>query len=381
VSNVLAVLALLSLLLALWQWFIAMRFPLHRRIEHKAFTPPITLLKPLKGFDENTLQCLASWLTQDYPSPVQILFGVASLEDNVSELVTNLIQKYPHINAQLVVCHEVLGVNGKVSSLIQMARRAEHDIIVVSDADVLVPRDFLLNVVAPLREPEVGLVNCFYRLANPSTTAMRWEAVAINVDFWSQVLQGQSLAPLDFALGAVMATHRDQLEEIGGFESLADHLADDFHLGNRIARSGAKRIALSPVVVDCLSAPMSWSEVWAHQLRWSRTIRVCKPGPYAASILGNATLWPLLWAWAQPGKPSLCLLALCLAVRIVSALMLQGRFGKVAGQIKYWWLVPVKDVLQFALWANAFLGNHVVWRGQRFRLQRDGRLITTLEQG
>jgi ceramide glucosyltransferase len=295
-------------------------------------------------------------------------------------LVDNLIRKYPQANAQLVLCHEALGANAKVSSLIQLARSAEHDIIVVSDADVLVPRDFLLNVVEPLREPEVGLVNCFYRLANPSTAAMRWEAVAINVDFWSQVLQGQSLAPLDFALGAVMATHRDQLEQIGGFESLANHLADDFHLGNRIARVCSKRIALCPVVVDCLSAPMTWEEVWTHQSRWSRTIRVCKPGPYAASILSNATLWPLLWALAQPGALSAAMLGLCLTVRIVSAVTLQARFGKVAGQIMYWWLVPVKDLLQFALWANAFAGNHVEWRGQRFRLLRDGRLITTLEQ-
>jgi ceramide glucosyltransferase len=375
VSNVLAVLALLSLLLALWQWLIAIRFPLHRRIQDTSFAPPVTLLKPLKGFDDNTLTCLASWLTQDYPGPVQILFGVASMEDEVCELVKKLIAQFPQADAQLVVCHEALGVNAKVSSLIQLSRYAENEIIVVSDADVLVPRDFLLNVVEPLREPEVGLVNCFYRLANPSTTAMRWEAVAINVDFWSQVLQGQSLAPLDFALGAVMATHRDHLDQIGGFESLADHLADDYHLGNRIARAGGKRIALCPVVVDCLSEPMTWGEVWTHQLRWSRTIRVCKPGPYAASIVSNATLWPLLWAMAHPTREAITFLGVCLVFRIFSALTLQARFGKIAGQIKYWWIVPVKDLLQAGLWAKAFSGNHIIWRGQRFYIQSDGRLI------
>src|SRR6185437_14357220 len=125
---------------------------------------------------------------------------------------------------------------------------------------------FLVNAVAPLQSAEVGLVNCFYRLANPTTVAMRWEALAINADFWSQVLQGRSLQPLDFALGAVMTTRREQLKKIGGFEALADYLADDFQLGNRIARAGS-RIALCPVVVDCLSASMNWQEAWAHQLR------------------------------------------------------------------------------------------------------------------
>ena len=165
--------------------------------------------------------------------------------------------------------------------------------------------DFLQNLVDPFREPEVGLVNCFYRLANPATVAMRWEAIAINADFWSQVLQGRTMQPLDFALGAVMATRREALEEIGGFGALADYLADDFQLGNRIVRHAGKTIALCPVVVDCFSPPMNWREVWAHQLRWARTIRVCKPLPYALSILSNATLWPLLWVLVQPAKWSL----------------------------------------------------------------------------
>jgi len=320
------------------------------------------------------LNCLRSWATQDYSGPVQLLLGTATEDDPACELVRRLIREHPGANARLIVCGESRGANGKVSSLIQLMRAAHHDVIVVSDADVLAPRDFLVNALAPLRDPEVGLVNCFYRLANPSTVAMRWEAIATNADFWSQVLQGRSLWPLDFALGAVMATRRAQLEAIGGFESLADYLADDFQLGNRIARMAGKRIALSPLVVDCLDAPMNWGKAWAHQLRWSRTIRVCKPLPYAFSILHNATFWPLLWAVAQPMKWSLITLAVCLLVRVVTAQMLQNRLGAVKRQGRFCWLAPVKDLLQFVLWALAFFGSHIVWRGHRFRLQRDGRL-------
>src|SRR6185436_8492557 len=146
--------------------------------------------------------------------------------------------------------------------------------------------------------------NCFYRLANPTTLAMHCEALAINADFWSQVLQAQSLKPLDFALGAVMATRRQQLEQIGGFRALINCLADDYQLANRIARHG-HRIALSPVVVDCWETPMKWAAVWKHQLRWGRTIRVCQPAPYFFSLLSNATLWPLLWLAAHPGPLTL----------------------------------------------------------------------------
>ncbi len=348
---------------------------MHQRVSQSAYTPPVTVLKPLKGLDANLIACLRSWLTQEYSGPVQVLFGVASPDDPACGVVRQLLAENPLFDAELVICPESLGINGKVSSLIQMQRRAKHDVMIVSDADVLVPRDFLLNAVAPLRDHEVGLVNCFYRLANPTNLAMHWEAVAVNADFWSQVLQGRSMQPQDFALGAVMATRRDDLEKIGGFESLADYLADEFQFGNRIARLAGKRIALCPVVVDCLSPPMTWREVWSHQLRWARTIRACKPAPYFASILSNATVWPLLLSVVQPGRWSLAALGGCLALRVVSANSLQKRLGSVPGQARFWWLPPVKDLLQFPLWAGAFTGQHVTWRDQRFQLQSDGRLV------
>src|SRR5262249_10152934 len=157
-----------------------------------------------KGSDETTEACLRSWFTQVYAGEMQLLFGVAAAEDPVCAIVKGLIEQFPKADARLVICGPLVGANLKVSKLIQLEHEARHATFVISDADVKVPPDFLANVVAPLQNPEVGLVNCFYQLANPTTPAMRWEAIAINADFWSQVLQSQSLKPLDFALGAVI---------------------------------------------------------------------------------------------------------------------------------------------------------------------------------
>ena len=202
---------------------------------------------------------------------------------------------------------------------------------------------------------------------------MQWEVIAVNADFWSQVLQSRSLKPIDFALGAVMAIRRQQLREIGGFDALVDCLADDYLLGNRIARRGYS-IALSPVVVDCCSAPMGWASVWKHQLRWARTIRVCQPVPYFFSLLSNATLWPLLWLILQPAAP-VCVFALCCwLTRIMTALNLEQRLTQGRILIALGWLVPVKDLLQTAIWLLAFLGNRVEWRGRQMRLRHDGTL-------
>jgi ceramide glucosyltransferase len=370
---ILAALAVLSLALTLWQWLAARRFRLHELTADKTFAPAVTVLKPLKGCEATTRDCLRSWLAQDYPGAIQVLFGVDSADDPVCNVVRQLIAEHPADRARLVVCAEALGANAKVSKLAQLDRLSEHGVIVVSDADVRVPPDFLANAVSALRDPAVGLVHCFYRLANPATPAMQWEAVAINADFWSQVLQAQSLKPIDFALGAVMITRRTELAASGGFDALVDYLADDYQLGNRIARRG-KRIVVCPVVVECWSPPMTWGEVWRHQLRWARTIRVCQPLPYFFSILSNATLWPLLWFVVRPQFVTLGVFAACLLVRIATARFHQRRLGRSAGSIAAWWFVPLKDMLQLPLWALAFLGRHVEWRGQRYRVQPGGKL-------
>lgn len=378
VETTLAALALLSLALALWQWFAARRFPLHRRAADLSFAPPLTLLKPLKGCDATTAESLQSWFHQNYVGPVQILFGVSDAGDPVCFLVNELIEKNPGCDAQLVVCAESLGANGKVSTLVQLDRLAKHPLILVSDADVRVPPDFLANVVAPLRDPQIGLVSCFYRLANPATAAMRCEAVAINADFWSQVLQAASLKPLDFALGAAMLTRRERLEEIGGFAALANCLADDYQLGHRLAQRG-HHLTLCPVVVECWDAPANWRGVWKHQLRWARTIRACQPVPYFFSILSNATLWPLLWlmmslVWSNTlWNPFFAVV--CLFLRVVLAGNLQRRLTPASGNVAPLWLVPVKDLMAAAVWAGAFLGSTVEWRGQKMRLTRDGTLV------
>jgi ceramide glucosyltransferase len=340
------------------------------------FLPGLTLLKPLKGCDEATEDCLRSWFEQEYQGPVQILFAAASADDPVCQIIQKLVREFPASDAKLVVCGPLIGTNLKISKLVQLEKLARHELVVISDADVRVPRDFLANAVTPLQQPEVGLVNCFYSLATPSTLAMQWEAVAVNADFWSQVLQSQTLKPLDFALGAVMLTRRSLLQDIGGFAALTECLADDYQLGHRIAERGY-RIVLSPVVVECRSEAQNWGRVWKHQLRWARTIRVCQPVPYFFSILSNPTLWPLLWVLIRPSIPAVSFFALCLIARTAIALDLKRRLTREPANILSAWLVPLKDLFQTAIWALAFLGTSVEWRGEKMRLLRDGTLVRT----
>jgi len=372
---ILGFLAGASLLLLLWQWWAGGRFPLHQQVAAHAFPPAVTLLKPLKGCEPDTEGCLRSWFAQYYTGRVQMLFGVASADDPVGDVVRKLQKEFPNADAQLVICGPLHGANAKVSKLIELERLARHELLIISDADVRVPPDLLADVGERLRaNTAIGLVNCFYHLANPRTLAMRWEAVAVNADFWSSVLQSQTLRPIDFALGAVMATGRKQLQEIGGFAALADCLADDYQLGHRLAQRGY-RIILSNIVVECWSAPMNWKAVWKHQLRWARTIRVSQSTPYFFSILTNATLWPLLWLAVNPGPIVLGFSLGCWLTRIGAGLDLQARITRRRDHLVYWWLIPIKDLLQCVIWLLAFTGHHIEWRGERMLLRRDGTLV------
>lgn len=373
---ILSALTLVSVGLLVWQFIAGMCFPLHQRMADGSFAPPVTVLKPLKGHDEYTAGCLHSWMMQNYRGDVQILFGVGDRRDPVCEIVRDLLRQYPKLDAELVITDASLGANAKVSTLAQLTPRAKHEIICVSDADVFIPTDFLANAVLPLSDLRVGLINSFYELSDPATFAMQWEAIAVNADFWSQVLQSRSLKPQDFALGAVMITRRAQLEQIGGFEALLDYVADDYQLGHKIAATRA-RVELSPVVVRCLDKPMSFREVWNHQLRWARTIRVCQPVPYFFSILNNVTSWTLLLAlfgdWRRPSM--ILIVAGAIAIRLLVAIILAVRLTRSRHIFHYWWLTPLKDMLHAIIWAAAFLGNTVEWRGNRFHLAHGGKLL------
>lgn len=363
--------------LQLWQVVAGFLFPLHRRLPANSFHPPISLLKPVKDADPDLERCLRSWLHQDYPGPVECLIGVGSPEDPACPVIRRLITEHPDKDVHLVLCPDRTGPNAKASKLAHLESLAHHPVVVISDADVLAPKDLLRQVVAPLEQDRNGLVTCLYRLAEPATPALRCEAIGVNADFWAQVLMSRFLREQDFALGAVMAIRATDLHSVGGFSSLVHHLADDYHLGRRVHALG-RRIVLAQVPVDCWDPPAGWRAAWQHQLRWNRTIRVCQPAPYLASILANVTLWAVLFLALSTAlqRPPWAGIA-ALGLRFLTAQFLQSRMFPGQSRRPGPWWIWIKDLQAALLWAAAFLGNTVVWRRERFIVKPDGRLVRT----
>ena len=335
--------------------------------------PGITVFKPLKGLTPLSRECLTSFLTQDY-HPYQVLFGVKDSDDPVLPLLHELSRAHPRCNPVVVICPEDLGLNPKISTLRQLMPRARYDLLVIADGDVLVGPDYLAQMAAAFRQPGVGLVSCPYRAGPGRTLGSALEALTIAADFIPSVAAAHVVEGIHFALGAAMALTRQALTAIGGLAPLADFLADDYQLGFRVAQAGLQ-VKILPYVVETLNPEMSLSDYLAHQLRWARTYRVCRPGGYLAYGITHALVYSLAillgsglapWAWG--------LAAATLVLRGVLAVFSERRCLKGELPLGALTLLPVKDLLAFGLWLASFLGHQVNWGGRSYRVTSEGKL-------
>ena len=331
--------------------------------------PPVSILKPLKGTDPEMYESFRSHCLQDYPE-YEIIFGVSDPGDEAIESVRKLQQEFPDREIRLVVAPEILGANVKVSNLAQMLPAAQHEFLIVNDSDIRVPPDYLRRVVAPLANPNVGMVTCLYRGVAGATLGSRLEALGISTDFCAGVLAARQLeGGIRFGLGSTLAFRRTELEKIGGFNSFVDYLADDYELGKRIAGLGFT-VELSHVVVETFLPSYALGDFFAHQLRWGRGVRDARAGGYLGLVFTFGLMWATLalaasrgtlWAWIA--------LMITLLLRFAVAMAVGRRILQDSRAWKNAWLIPPRDLIADVVWMVSLVGHTVVWRGERFQLK------------
>lgn len=331
--------------------------------------PPVSHLKPLKGADPEMYEALRSHCLQDYPQ-YEMLCGVTEADDPAVPVVEKLIREFPAAKIRLVLCDKRLGANGKVSSLIQLAASANAEFLVVNDSDIRVEPNYLRTIISELQQPGTGLVTCLYRGTPGRTLASRLESLGISTDFVPGVLAANLIENgIHFGLGSTLAFRKVDLQEIGGFESIVDYLADDYELGHRIAQH--KRVVLSRSVVETHLPDYDFSGFIAHQLRWARTIRASRPGGYAGLLLTFTLPWAIAQLCMFQNSASLVIFAAAMLARLAmsvvsSRVVLQERAAPL-------WLVPLRDVVAVGIWIAGWAGKKISWRGENFTLER-GRL-------
>ena len=336
--------------------------------------PGVTVIKPVKGMDADSYANFASFCRQDYAGSIQILFAAASGDDPVIPVIRRLIADFPGHDISLIVNPAIHGPNYKVCNLINAFPAARHDIIIVCDSDIRVTGGYLRSVTAHFSDPQVGLVTSLYRTSRVPNAATAVEATGFTVEMIPNVMVALQLEGLSFALGASMAVRREALASIGGFQALADYLADDYQLGNKTHRSGW-RIALDSCFVESMIKAESLKSVLSRQLRWARTMRVSRPGGYLASGITLPFPAVLLALLVSPSlSTGLAAVGLLYAVRLTVGTVFSRLLVKDSLLPRWLWLLPLRDLLAFSTWALSFLGNRVDWRGSRFKLSPGGKI-------
>jgi len=371
ITTILALCGLGFYFAALWS---ARDFVRRKRPSVGAFCPPVSILKPLKGFDHDMYASFASHCHQQYAGEYEILFGVSGMDDPSVAAVEQLKAEFPQVAIRLVLCPEVLGANGKVSNLAQMVPQARFAHILINDSDIKVSPRYLERAMAPFANAKVGMVTALYRGCSHGTLGSKMEALGISTDFAAGVLTARKLeGGIRFGLGSTLAMAREGLDAIGGLAPLADYLADDYELGARIAAKGY-RVELIDEVVETTIPAYGFRQFLTHQLRWARGMRDARKKGYVGVIFTFGLPWALLNLIASGASlSSLALLSLIFATRVTLALAIGVGVLRDRQVLRDLWLLLPRDLVALGVWVWSYAGNTITWRDQTFAL-KNGRL-------
>ena len=373
IDVLLVILCISSVLFYGYGIYAAITFWSHPHPIDPEFHPPVTILKPICGLDSYAYENFTSFCQQDYPE-YQIIFGVCAYEDPAIEVVEKIIQQFPDVDIHLVVNAQIIGANFKVSNLANAVAAAKHEILIIADSDIRVGKDYLQRVIQPLKDQKVGVVTCMYRSLAKGWVATL-EAILTSTDFHAGVLVSNQLEGTKFACGSTIVIRKQVLKVIGGFEAIADYLADDFKLGYLPAQKGYK-VVLSNYVVDHVLATSTLIDAIRRQIRWARCIRVSRPWGYLGLLFTYGTVASLLLLMAMKGSiAGWTVLIITWVMRLlmgwaVGVNILNDPIAK-----KFLWVVPLGDLIYFGIWCYGFLGSTIEWRGQRLKLTKEGKLV------
>lgn len=335
-----------------------------------AAQPAVTILKPLHGSEPGLVARLAAFSRQDYGGRVQILCGVRDAAAPCMAAVRTAQHEQPDASIELHVDPRQHGSNRKVSNLINMMPRVRHDMIVLSDSDIVVHRGYLRSIAALLASPRTGAVTCLYHGIGGGGMWSRLSALAINSHFLPQAITAITLKLNKPCFGATIALERSTLERIGGFGRFADDLADDYAIGIAVRAAGYE-VATAPFLVGHCCFEGSLRQLVRHQIRVARTIRSIDPVGYAGSIITHP--WPLALLGMLSGSTAAVLVAVAALVsRAAVCRCVERRFGLPRENP---WLIPLQDIIAFGVYVVSFFGATVHWRGAEYRVAADGTLI------
>ncbi|MCA9499161.1 MAG: bacteriohopanetetrol glucosamine biosynthesis glycosyltransferase HpnI [Nitrospira sp.] len=342
--------------------------------QHNFFEwPSVSILKPICGLEKNLRTNLRSTCTQDYPD-FQVVLSVQHPGDPAIPLLYAIQREFGRKRVTVSIGNTRIGPNGKINNLIGGLKHARHDILVISDSDIQLRPDYLKTIVRPLANPNVGYVCTLYKAVRAQTWWEKMELLTINTELIPNMMFALVTGASRFCVGASTALRRSTLTAIGGFEYLADYLAEDYEMGRRICHRG-QRMVILPYLVETvvdLHTPRTW---WNHWVRMDQSLRAVRPMALFATVFVKPIPFACLYVLLSGGsRVGWVILGLTVAIRLMTTGII----------LKYWlhdreglrslWLLPIRDIAALAPWALAYIQRTTNWRHSTCMLTANGRI-------
>ncbi|HEY6248380.1 MAG TPA: glycosyltransferase [Candidatus Angelobacter sp.] len=337
------------------------------------FLPPISNLKPIRGLDPEAYENLATFCRQDYPA-YEILFCLGGPEDPSLPVIQKLITDFPERKIRILFGTDRSATNDKAAKLARLVNEAEHEYVVISDSDVRVPPDYLRTVVAPMANPKVGAVTCFYVSTHETNLVQKLQSIGMMSDFYAGILVAWRLEGVKFALGPTIATSRTRLAAFGGYSAIENRPGDDLLVGRLIADQGYE-VELLPYSISTVADYQGFRDLFHKRLRWIVVMRHMRPWGHLGLVFTHGLPWCLA-AIAVAPSPFLAgiYLGTYLLLRTSMTWLIGTRGLKRHIPWKKLALIPLWDALAFTIWVISFGRKSVRWRDNNYYI-RDGMLV------
>jgi len=337
------------------------------------FTPPVSNLKPIRGVDPDAYENFASFCRQDYPE-YEILFCVGENDDPVVPVLEKLVRDFPGCRIRVLIGNDKKPANDKVAKLTRLVSEAAYETVVISDSDVRARPDYLRTVVAPLVDPKVGAVTCFYVPTEEKTLAEKLQTVGMVSDFYAGILVARQLDGVKFALGPTIATTRTRLAGFGGYKAIENQPGDDLLVGRLIAEQGYE-VELLPYTILTVADYGSMPDLLHKRLRWVVVMRHMRAWGHLGLVFTFGLPWSLVAIAIHPSVAvALGYLGSYLFLRVAMTWLVGVRGLHDAGTWKKMGLIPVWDAMAFCIWLISFTRNSIRWRGGDYYI-RGGQLV------
>lgn len=332
---------------------------------------PVSILKPLKGVDDNLEENLRSFFKLDYPK-YELVFGLSESDDPAIKIIKKLQVEFPEVQTRLIVDPYMIGYNPKVNNLYNMYPKTSYETIVISDSNIRVKADYLKDMVTKLNQTKVGLVTSTILGVNSYTLGALFENLHWNTFISSSAFTVNNLFKIPVTIGKSMCIRKETFQKIGGFVKFSKYLLEDGLIGQAVQDLGLRTV-ISLKTIENVNSSWSVKQFISRHIRWNTMRRYLNIGTYAGEILSNQAVMTLLFLSLFPSLDNMILAVLLYALKLTIDFVTYRTLGA-KHRLMDIPVIFIKDILMGYIWVYPFFSRTVNWRGHKFNLHAKTRI-------